>query len=153
MSRWPKLPGLLLCGVTLAPMAGCHHRSAVWEESSAASQANVGAQAETHSPPAVQSMNGDELKNVKTTRIEDLFAGRFAGVLVERTQGGGISVRIKGAEPLVIVDGLKGDSHLLVGLRPEDIARIDVLKEPDVTAIYGERGRNGVIRITTKHRR
>lgn len=53
----------------------------------------------------------------------------------------------------MVVDGLEGDSHLLLALRPQDVVRIEVLKDPGSTAIYGDRGLNGVIMITTRQGR
>jgi iron complex outermembrane receptor protein len=83
---------------------------------------------------------------------------RFPGVEVRRTASGGVSIRIRGpasfygsAEPLLVIDGTpiqQGPSGFS-GLNPHDIATITVLKNPPETAIYGLRGANGVIVITT----
>jgi TonB-dependent SusC/RagA subfamily outer membrane receptor len=93
--------------------------------------------------------------------MEELFAGRFPGVEVYRAPGGGISVRIRGQntlagtnEPLYIIDGTRvqsGNGGLLF-LDPQEIARIEVLKDIGSTSIYGSEGANGVIIITTKRR-
>jgi TonB-dependent SusC/RagA subfamily outer membrane receptor len=95
--------------------------------------------------------------------IEKVLQGRFAGVEVSRTAGGGISVRIRGAtsfnastEPLYVVDGIPiqaGPDGSLTGINPYDIESIQVLKDPADTAIYGMRGANGVIVIKTKRPR
>jgi TonB-dependent starch-binding outer membrane protein SusC len=92
-------------------------------------------------------------------RVEELFAGRFAGVVVTRIPGG-ISVRIRGGstitgsnEPLYVIDGMPidpGPGGALVGINPADIEKIEVLKDIGSTAMYGSRGANGVILIRTK---
>jgi TonB-dependent SusC/RagA subfamily outer membrane receptor len=93
--------------------------------------------------------------------MEDMFAGRFPGLDVIRLPSGGITFRIRGvstimgrSDPLIIVDGIElqsGDG--LLSLNPDDIARIEVLKDAASTAAYGVRGANGVIVITTKRAR
>jgi len=95
--------------------------------------------------------------------IEEALMGRFPGVEVTRTAGGGIAVRIRGTtsitgsnEPLYVVDGIPiqaGPNGTLTGINPYDIATIQVLKDPAETAIYGMRGANGVIVIKTKRPR
>ncbi len=92
--------------------------------------------------------------------MEDLFAGRFPGVTVQRAEGGGLQILIRGGsntfygsnEPLYVVDETPlGPGHNgVVFLNPNDIAKIEVLKNPSDTGIYGVRGGNGVIKITTK---
>ena len=91
--------------------------------------------------------------------IEDLFAGRFAGVTATRADGGGIQIRIRGGsntfygndDPLFVIDDtpLEG-SRGIVFLNPHDIQTIEVLKNPADIGVYGMRGANGVVRITTK---
>jgi TonB-dependent SusC/RagA subfamily outer membrane receptor len=96
------------------------------------------------------------------SRVEELFAGRFAGVQVYEASGG-FTVRIRGGsssingsnEPLYVVDGFPyapGPGGL-VTLNPSDIAKIEVLKDATSLAEYGVRGANGVVRITTKRGR
>jgi TonB-dependent SusC/RagA subfamily outer membrane receptor len=92
--------------------------------------------------------------------MEDLFAGRFAGVTVSRTSGGGLQIRIRGGsnsfygseEPLYVVDDtpLPPGSGGIVLLSPNDVQKIEVLKNPADIAMYGVRGANGVVKITTK---
>jgi TonB-dependent SusC/RagA subfamily outer membrane receptor len=91
--------------------------------------------------------------------LEGLFAGRFAGVSVTPAPNGGLQIRIRGGsnsfygsnEPLFVVDDtpVAPDAGGIVFLNPYDIARIEVLKNPADVAIYGMRGANGVIKITT----
>jgi TonB-dependent SusC/RagA subfamily outer membrane receptor len=90
----------------------------------------------------------------------EALQGRVAGVEVSRTAGGGIAVRIRGSasfyggtDPLYVLDGVPftpGPNGSIVGLNPHDIESIKVLKDAPDTAIYGVRGANGVIVITTK---
>jgi TonB-dependent starch-binding outer membrane protein SusC len=152
MSASRILPRNLLCSLLLCSAAGCHHRSVVPESTSAPDRTDIeyGLQSTTHTSLGIQSSKPNQPGDVKTSRIFDLFAGRFAGVQVQRTGAGKVSIRLRGVEPLVVVDGLEGDSHLLLALSPRDVVRIDVLKDPGSTAIYGNRGLNGVIVITTR---
>ena len=89
-----------------------------------------------------------------------MLEGRFAGVEIRRLAAGGISVRIRGqrtfkgdAEPLFVIDGVPqrtGTGATLFDLDPHDVQSIEVLKDAGATAIYGSRGANGVILITTR---
>ncbi len=92
--------------------------------------------------------------------MEDLFTGRFPGVTVLRSSTGGLQIRIRGGsntfygsdEPLYVVDDtpLPPGSGGIVYLNPHDIAKIEVLKNPADIGLYGIRGGNGVVRITTR---
>ncbi|MGQ0649368.1 MAG: TonB-dependent receptor plug domain-containing protein [Gemmatimonadaceae bacterium] len=92
--------------------------------------------------------------------IENLFAGRFPGVTVSRTDNGGLQIRIRGGsntfygsdEPLFVVDDipLPAGTGGILHLNPYDIQKIEVLKNPADIALYGMRGGNGVIKITTR---
>lgn len=98
--------------------------------------------------------------NADGKSMEDLFAGRFAGVTVTPADGGGLQIRIRGGsntfygsnEPLFVVDEtpLQPGSRGIVFLNPHDIEKIEVLKNPADIALYGMRGGNGVVKITTK---
>ena len=91
------------------------------------------------------------------TRAEELFVGRFPGVRVVAVPGG-ISVRIRGTStingdsaPLYVVDGMPIDApNGLLTINPQDIAKIEILKDIGSTAYYGVRGANGVVLISTK---
>jgi TonB-dependent SusC/RagA subfamily outer membrane receptor len=95
------------------------------------------------------------------TSIEELIEGRAPGVQVLRRTDGTFSLRIRGLsspsshnDPLIIVDGaaLEGRaSAALASVNPQDVVRIDVLKDAASTAFYGMRGANGVILITSRH--
>ena len=94
------------------------------------------------------------------TSIEQLLQGRVAGVEVVELPGGGFSVRIRGknsimggTEPLYVVDGMQVMHNTRDGLswlNIKDVEKIEVLKELSATSLYGVRGANGVVLITTK---
>jgi len=113
------------------------------------------------SASAVSTVSSDELHGVPAAQVEQLLEGRIAGVQVIRLPSGSISVRIRGrssiygdTEPLYVVDGMPVQvtvGHGLSWLNPGDIERIDILKDASATAMYGVRGANGVVVITTRH--
>jgi TonB-dependent SusC/RagA subfamily outer membrane receptor len=112
------------------------------------------------SPASPSTVTADDIARQPTVSLEQLIAGRVAGVRVTRAPGGGISLQIRGRssfvlsdEPLFVVDGVPikpGPNGALSWLNPHDIASIEVLKDPASTAMYGVRGGNGVIVIKTK---
>ena len=92
--------------------------------------------------------------------VEQMLTGRFPGVTVDHAAGGGLRIGIRGGansmsggeEPLIIVDDVplpQGNGGVIY-VNPSDIAKIEVLKNPSDTALYGMRGANGVIKVTTK---
>jgi TonB-dependent SusC/RagA subfamily outer membrane receptor len=117
---------------------------------------------ETSPPPQPQSgdVTSEDIQRAPGQSIEEHLRGKVAGVTVTRTADGGIAVRIRGAtsiygssEPLYVLDGVPitpGPGGSLTGIDPYDIESIKVLKDPADTAMYGMRGANGVILITTK---
>ena len=108
---------------------------------------------------AVGSVSMKDVENVPITRADQMLQGRVSGVQVTQTNsepGGNISIRIRGTnsitagnEPLFVIDGFPGAGDLN-SINPNDIESIDVLKDASATAIYGSRGANGVVIITTK---
>lgn len=106
------------------------------------------------------TVSASEIARTPGDPIEKLLAGHVAGVMVFRTPDGGVAVRLRGGssimgnnEPLYVLDGIPiqpGPNGSLTGLNPYDIASIEVLKDVVSTAVYGVRGANGVIVITTK---
>ena len=124
-----------------------------------------GRQARTDVTGAIGSISEEELDGMRVSRVEELLQGRVPGVHVVRLANGDFSVRVRGSksfghsseEPLFVVDGMPlmatGLRTVLMGIAPQDIARIDVLKDAVATAVYGSKGANGVILITTKRRR
>ena len=111
------------------------------------------------SAPNANAGGASSVANNDGQTIESMFAGRFAGVTVTAAPGGGLIIRIRGGsnsfysgeEPLYVVDDipLPPGSNGIVFLNPYDIKKIEVLKNPADVAIYGIRGGNGVIKITT----
>ncbi|MFC0773625.1 SusC/RagA family TonB-linked outer membrane protein [Terrimonas alba] len=108
---------------------------------------------------SVSSVNAKQLKDVPISSAAEALQGRLAGVQAissEGAPGAEIIIRVRGGgsitqdnSPLYIVDGVQVDNALSV-ISPQDIASIDVLKDASTTAIYGARGANGVVIITTK---
>ncbi|MGZ7033387.1 MAG: TonB-dependent receptor plug domain-containing protein [Thermoanaerobaculia bacterium] len=117
--------------------------------------------AEDPSPtPANYSKDTTSTASSDGKTIENLFEGRFPGVTVSRANNGGLQIRIRGGsnsfygsnEPLYIVDDtpLPPGSDGVIFLNPYDIQKIEVLKNPADIGVYGIRGANGVIKISTK---
>ena len=122
---------------------------------------------------AISSVSVDEIPAIATiTSAGQLLQGRVAGAQVVQNNGApgaGISIRIRGtnsitanSEPLYVIDGLPAyvgsnsqDPYRnpLASINPQDIESIEVLKDASATAIYGSRGANGVVLITTKQGR
>ena len=108
---------------------------------------------------SVASVNSKELSKVPTSDITQALAGRMAGVQVMQSEGApgaSISIRVRGGisitqsnEPLYIIDGFRSEVGMST-LDPAEIETIDILKDASATAIYGARGANGVVVITTK---
>jgi TonB-linked SusC/RagA family outer membrane protein len=107
---------------------------------------------------SVGSMGSKDLKETNVTRVEQALSGKVAGVQVKMTDGQpGVSPQIRirgigsisaGVDPLYVVDGFPTGS--IQTLNPNDIESVDILKDASATAIYGSRGSNGVVLITTK---
>ncbi|WP_158552678.1 SusC/RagA family TonB-linked outer membrane protein [Spirosoma telluris] len=115
---------------------------------------------------SVASISAEKLKTQPVAGIDQALAGQLPGVQVTQPSGapgGGVRVRIRGAgsissssEPLYVIDGFPVQGNFdqnynpLTTLNPSDIESINVLKDASSTAIYGSRGSNGVVIITTK---
>lgn len=109
---------------------------------------------------AVSSPRMDDINEVPVVRVDQMLQGRIAGAEIVSTTGepgANTSIRIRGTrsisannEPLFVVDGVMDAITDLNDISPADILSIDVLKDVSSTAIYGSRGSNGVIIITTK---
>lgn len=108
---------------------------------------------------SIASVSGKELSLNPVTNVIDALRGKVPGLVVSSSSGSQeaqISVRVRGGisitqdnSPLYIVDGFPTENGF-VGINPNDVQSIDVLKDASATAIYGSRGANGVIIITTK---
>ncbi|PTX61734.1 TonB-linked SusC/RagA family outer membrane protein [Kordia periserrulae] len=122
---------------------------------------------------SIAQVTSETLEKNRTQTVEQLLQGQVAGVVVTENgePGGGISIAIRGTnsflggtQPLYIVDGLPVDpledaqgngasgqsQNSLSFLNPNDIEKVEVLKDAAATAVYGARGANGVVLITTK---
>ena len=104
--------------------------------------------------------------DARVSRVEELLRG-VAGLEVTPLPNGSYRLRIRGQrsirdnpgddDPLLVIDGIpvssESMSSVLAGIAPSDVARIEVLKDAAATSVYGSRGANGVIVITTKRAR
>ncbi len=108
---------------------------------------------------SVSSVNTSELKSLPVANIGEVLQGRASGVQVVSSgaPGSNVTFRIRGtstinnngSDPLLVIDGVPTDIPLNT-LSPDDIASIEILKDASSAAIYGARGANGVVIITTK---
>ena len=108
---------------------------------------------------AVSGVSNRQYKNQPVQRVENILQGRTPGVEVTATSGmpgASMKVRVRGttsinksSDPLYVIDGIISSSGLH-GINPSDIQSMEILKDASSTAIYGSRGSNGVILITTK---
>lgn len=115
---------------------------------------------------AVSSVNQEAIKNLPVSSLDQKMVGQVAGVQIQQVSGApgaGTSVKIRGSgslgagnEPLYVIDGMPYSSGMnqtlnpLMFIDPNNIESITILKDASSTAIYGSRGANGVIMITTK---
>jgi len=110
---------------------------------------------------AVASVSSDNLKERAAMNFGEAIAGQVAGVQIQQTNGSpggeGLTVRVRGVgsitqsnDPLYVVDGYPMEGGAFRLLNPSDIESIQILKDASSTAIYGSRGANGVVIISTK---
>ena len=108
---------------------------------------------------SVSSVGSKQLKDIPLSSAAEALTGKLAGVQVTTTEGApgaDVVIRVRGGgsitqdnSPIYIVDGIQVENALNI-ISPQDIASVDVLKDASTTAIYGARGANGVVIITTK---
>ena len=108
---------------------------------------------------AVSSVDAEDMKKSNVGRLDQALQGRAAGVTVNSNSGQpgaaaqirirGIGSAIGGSDPIYVVDGVITDN--ISFLSPSDIISTEILKDASATAIYGSRGANGVIVVTTKN--
>lgn len=133
-----------------------------------------GTQSRKNLASAVTSVNVSQIEDIPAASVDQLLQGKAAGVLVSANSpvpGTGIFLRVRGStsinannDPLYVVDGVFINSRSLqsvstggqttnplADLNPADIESIEILKDANATAIYGSRGANGVVLITTRH--
>ena len=150
--------------VTQSVSIGNRHRLEITMLEDVKSLADVvvvgyGSQKKSQLTGAISSVTSKEIAELPVTNARQALQGRAAGVDVIQSgsqPGGGVTVRIRGRrsinasnDPLYVVDGIP-----LAGgiddINPNDIASLEVLKDASATAIYGSRGANGVVLVTTK---
>ena len=108
---------------------------------------------------AVTSVNMEDLANTAVASVDEALQGRLAGVEIMTTDGepgSAASIRVRGSrsisasnEPLIVVDGVMDAVASFADIDPSEIKNVTVLKDASSTAIYGSRGANGVILVTT----
>lgn len=126
-----------------------------------------GSQLQENITGSVSRITSESIENIPQVSVDQLMQGRAAGVNVTKNSGqpgAAVSVRIRGvntitgsSEPLYIIDGVPTSGEAgaeglspLAAINPNDIESINILKDASATAIYGSRGSNGVVLITTK---
>ncbi|SHG43864.1 TonB-linked outer membrane protein, SusC/RagA family [Flavobacterium segetis] len=129
-----------------------------------------GTQSKKKSTDAVSRVTAKDIENIPVSNVQNALVGKLAGVQITQTNGkveGGMNIRVRGqasisagTQPLYVLDGmilinqnesLNGAAlNPLLTLSPNEIESIDILKDASSAAIYGARGANGVVIITTK---
>ncbi|MBC7000667.1 TonB-dependent receptor [Cytophaga sp. FL35] len=118
-----------------------------------------GARKKSHLTGAIAKVDGGDVAGVQTTRVDEALAGKLPGVLIQNqdgSPGADPKIQIRAASsisgdsnPLIVVDGYPISGNLAT-VNPNDIESLEVLKDAASAAIYGSRGANGVILVTTK---
>lgn len=120
-----------------------------------------GTQKKANVTTAVSSLNAESIKERPALNFGEAIAGQMAGVQVQQTGGApggeGLAIRVRGVgsitqsnDPLYVVDGYPMEGNAFRLLNTSDIESVQVLKDASSTAIYGSRGANGVVLVTTK---
>lgn len=109
---------------------------------------------------AISVVNENDIQKSPVISVEEALQGNATGLVVTTTgsePGADVSISVRGAssisgdtEPLIVIDNILSDNAEMTALNPEDIKSMEVLKDAAATAMYGSRGSNGVIMITTK---
>ena len=109
---------------------------------------------------SVSKVDMEEIMKTPVTNFDQALTGKIAGVVVTTSDGAvgsDANITIRGnnsltqsSAPLYIIDGFPSESSLATAISPADIESVDILKDASATAIYGARGANGVVVITTK---
>jgi TonB-dependent starch-binding outer membrane protein SusC len=120
-----------------------------------------GTQKKSHLTGSISKVVNEKLDQIGVSRVDDALVGQVSGVNIQATEGEAGSaptIRIRGtgsitgeSSPLIVVDGVVVDSDFLGSLDMNDVASFEILKDAASSAIYGSRGGNGVIMITTKN--
>lgn len=101
---------------------------------------------------ATQKVSGENLAKVKTVNVATALTGKVAGLNVQNSTefGEAPALKLRGEEPLLVLDGVPYRYMSLNDVAPDDIESIDVLKGATASALYGARGGSGAIMVTTK---
>ena len=120
-----------------------------------------GTQKKSNITGAISKVKNEDLDQIAVSRVDDALVGQVSGVNIQATEGEAGSaptIQIRGvgsitgsSSPTIVVDGLVVDSDFLGNLDMNDVESFEVLKDAASAAIYGARGANGVIIITTKN--
>lgn len=107
---------------------------------------------------AISTLNADKMKDLTSPGVANMLQGKVAGVVatpLSGQPGQGVTIRVRGLgtiqgnkDPLWVIDGVVGNA--VAELNPNDIESVSILKDGSATALYGSRGANGVILVTTK---
>ena len=155
----------IICSLAVAVMAGCGRAASPPREAPAPEDEPRNRPMET-TTGSVSTYVPTEA-DARVARLGDMLMGRVPGLEVRRLPNGNYTLRIRGPrtlrgsvadeEPLLVLDGTPVPSGslstVLNTLAPKDIARVDVLRDASSTSIYGLRGANGVVVVTTKRPR
>ena len=119
-----------------------------------------GAEKKSDLTGSVAVVNMDKIKSDASVSVDQMLQGRVAGMEITSAggePGEGMSIRVRGSrsinasnDPLIVVDGVVDAVDSFSDINPEDIKSVSVLKDASSTALYGSRGANGVILVTTK---
>lgn len=160
-----RIKGIRSLGAILGVLwaAGCGAPSESPRDPAPSDEVSVGygTQPQENVTGSVSSVTADDLAHTQAASVAQFIEGRVAGLEVVHLPNGDMSLRIRGtrslrgsSEPLLVVDGVISQPGslpmTLALLNPHDIQRIDVLKDAGAAAVYGSRGANGVLIITTK---
>jgi TonB-dependent SusC/RagA subfamily outer membrane receptor len=143
-------------------LVGCHsspHGPALPSPSPTSVQVGYGSQEKRDVTAAVNSASGEKMRSNSPRTVADMLVGRFPGVEVRQLPNGTASIRIRGSrsfrssdDPLIVVDGIPQvtGTQALLDMSPRDVESIEVLKDAAATSVFGSRGANGVILISTR---
>ena len=119
-----------------------------------------GTTTKSHLTGAISKVTNDNLSQIPVGRIDEALVGKVSGATIQMTDasaGGTPTIRIRGigsitadASPLIVLDGIVVDYDYLSSINTDDVKSIEVLKDAASAAIYGSRGGNGIIMITSK---
>lgn len=146
-----RLTTAAVLGLVAASAPACHHRGSdkPLDEGTIPLSARQGSR--------TGSVLERDQMNPTASSFMELIQGRLPGVLL-RQRGANVSVEIRGPgsirgsnEALIVIDGVENTGRVLASINPSDVERVEVLKDGSA-AIYGLRGANGVLLITTRRR-